>query len=90
MGKSRRKYNRKNRYLIPLKDNLVAELDIYGADLSNFANVEVEFNSTKDAILFTPPDWFGQEVTQNKRYSNASLAKYGLPSKNKILDLIFR
>ena len=66
---------------IPLKDNLVAELDIYGADLSNFANVEVEFNSTKDAILFTPPDWFGQEVTQNKRYSNASLAKYGLPLK---------
>ena len=71
----------KNRYLIPLKDDLIAELDIYGANLSNFANVEVEFNSTKDAILFTPPDWFGQEVTQNNRYSNASLAKYGLPSK---------
>ena len=74
----------KNRYLIPLKDDLIAELDIYGANLSNFANVEVEFNSTKDAILFTPPDWFGQEVTQNNRYSNASLAKYGLPSKKEI------
>lgn len=81
MAQSRRKCNRKNRYLIPLKDDLIAELDIYGANLSNFANVEVEFNSTKDAILFTPPDWFGQEVTQNNRYSNASLAKYGLPSK---------
>ncbi len=71
----------KKRYLIPLENHLTAELDIYGSNLSNFVNVEVEFSSTKAAILFTPPDWFGQEVTQDKRYSNASLAKYGLPSK---------
>lgn len=69
----------KTRYKIPLDNNLVAELDIYDGFLSGFANVEVEFSSTKEAILFDPPLWFGQEVTQNKSYSNASLSKFGIP-----------
>lgn len=69
----------KNRYKIPLDDNLMAELDIYEDKLKGFMNVEVEFLSTKQAILFDPPSWFGQEVTQNKEYSNASLAKFGIP-----------
>ncbi len=69
----------KNRYKIPLDDNLMAELDIYEDKLKGFMNVEVEFLSTKQAILFDPPSWFGQEVTQNKEYSNTSLAKFGIP-----------
>ena len=60
-------------------NNLIAELDIYDDFLKGFMNVEVEFSSTKEAILFDPPDWFGQEVTQNKKYSNASLSKFGIP-----------
>lgn len=69
----------KTRYRVPLDDNLIAELDIYEGFLEGFMNVEVEFSSTKEAILFNPPTWFGQEVTQNKEYSNASLAKFGKP-----------
>jgi CYTH domain-containing protein len=42
-------------------------------------NVEVEFPDEKTALLFTPPDWFGQEVTQDKRYTNGSLSKFGIP-----------
>ncbi len=72
----------KTRYIIPLNDDLKAELDIYGGFLSGFMNVEVEFPSTKSAIMFNPPDWFGQEVTQDRRYSNGSLAKFGIPVKN--------
>lgn len=72
----------KTRYIIPLANNLKAELDIYKGFLSGFMNVEVEFSSTQDAILFDSPDWFGQEVTQDHRYSNSSLAKFGKPSKN--------
>ncbi len=69
----------KRRYIIPLDNGLKAELDIYYEDLSGFVNVEVEFPDEKTAILFTPPDWFGQEVTQDKRYSNSSLSKFGIP-----------
>lgn len=72
----------KTRYIVPLNDNLKAELDIYKGTLSGFMNVEVEFSSTKEAILFDAPDWFGQEVTQDPRYSNSSLSKFGIPSKN--------
>lgn len=69
----------KKRYIIPLGENLKAELDVYYEDLSGFMNVEVEFDDEKTALLFTPPDWFGQEVTQDKRYTNASLSKFGIP-----------
>lgn len=69
----------KTRYIIPLEDGLKAELDIYDGDLSGFMNVEVEFPDDKGALLFTPPDWFGREVTQDKRYTNASLSKFGIP-----------
>lgn len=72
----------KTRYVIPLNDGLKAELDVYKGFLSGFMNVEVEFVSTKEAILFDIPNWFGQEVTQDPRYSNSSLAKFGIPSKN--------
>lgn len=69
----------KTRYIIPLDNNHNAELDIYKGFLSGFMNVEVEFLSTADAIMFNSPDWFGQEVTQNPRFSNSSLAKFGRP-----------
>lgn len=69
----------KKRFIIPLDENLNAELDIYEDNLKGFMNVEVEFPSTETALLFTPPEWFGKEVTQDRRYSNASLAKFGIP-----------
>lgn len=72
----------KTRYIIPLSNGLKAELDIYKGFLSGFMNVEVEFPSTKDAIMFDSPLWFGQEVTQDKRYSNSYLAKFCKPAKN--------
>ena len=72
----------KTRYVIPLNNGLKAELDVYKGFLSGFMNVEVEFPSTKEAILFDIPNWFGQEVTQDPRYSNSSLAKFGKPAKN--------
>ena len=29
---------------------------------------EIEFNSSEDAVLFTPPKWFGEEVTHDPQY----------------------
>ncbi len=42
--------------------------------------VEVEFGSIDESRRFRPPAWFGEEVTDNKRYKNNALALHGRPS----------
>ncbi|HOQ17442.1 MAG: CYTH domain-containing protein [Epulopiscium sp.] len=69
----------KSRYNIPLENNLVAELDVYHGDLEDLLTVEVEFESEKASEKFTPPDWFGKDVTHDNRYKNSNLAVYGIP-----------
>lgn len=71
----------KTRHLVPIQDNLIAELDIYKDDLEGFMNVEVEFDTIIDSHNFIPPDWFGEEVTENINYSNAYMSIYGIPVK---------
>lgn len=68
----------KSRYKIPLENSLVAELDIFKSDLSGLVLVEVEFKSIEEASNFTPPKWFGEDVTEDKRYHNSYISKYGL------------
>jgi CYTH domain-containing protein len=58
---------------------LVAEVDLYGGELTGLCTVEVEFDSEQDAAAFEPLDWFGREVTGDRRWSNAALARHGLP-----------
>ncbi|MBI2677116.1 MAG: adenylate cyclase [Candidatus Yanofskybacteria bacterium] len=55
-------------------------LDVFHKNLKGLILVEVEFNSEKEADAFVPLDWFGKEVTEDKRYSNQSLATHGLPA----------
>ncbi|MCL2703567.1 MAG: CYTH domain-containing protein [Defluviitaleaceae bacterium] len=69
----------KTRYKIPLDAGLTAELDIYYGDLQGLITVEVEFPTVKEAQSFIPPWWFGKEVTDDHRYANNNLAKYGKP-----------
>ena len=68
----------KTRYFIPLENDLTAELDIYDGSLSGLFTVEVEFESIKEAQSFTPPEWFGQDVSEDNRYKNSSLYIKGL------------
>ena len=65
----------KSRYKIPLKNNLIAELDIFKGDLESLKLVEVEFNSVEEADNFTPPEWFGEDVTTDGRYHNSYISK---------------
>lgn len=65
----------KTRFLIPIHDGLTAELDIFEGKFSGMLLVEVEFNSVEEANTFTPPDWFGEDVTNDKRYHNSYLSK---------------
>lgn len=68
----------KTRYLIPLGE-LTAELDRYEGELAGLTVAEVEFESEDDADGFEPPDWLGDEVTGDERYSNQRLATDGIP-----------
>ncbi len=57
----------------------VVELDVFAGDLDGLVMAEVEFTSTEEMTAFVPPVWFGREVTDDGRYTNASLALHGLP-----------
>ncbi|MBO5357280.1 MAG: adenylate cyclase [Clostridia bacterium] len=63
----------KTRYFIPL-DSYVAELDIYEGKNKGLLTVEVEFPSYEEAVRFTPPSWFGEDITEKLEYQNKNLA----------------
>ena len=65
---------RKKRYLIPLDKGLTAELDIFEADLAPLTLVEVEFDSLEEAMAYEAPDWFGEDVSSDRRYKNSFMA----------------
>jgi adenylate cyclase len=69
----------KQRHRVALDDGLVAELDLFAGDLAGRRIVEVEFPDDPTADTFEPPAWFGREVTDDTRYTNASLARHGWP-----------
>ena len=69
---------KKTRHRVELDDG-VAELDVYGGKLEGLLVVEVEFDSEEQAGSFTPPDWFGDEITEDSRFRNAALAKAEKP-----------
>lgn len=87
----------KTRYIIPLADGHIAELDVFHGPLEGLRFVEVEFQDEEDADLFVPPEWFGQNVSGDKRYSNSfcqrrqgwkRFCKYKVnPNEDKIMRL---
>ena len=50
------------------------ELDLYKNELAGLSVAEVEFKTKKQAAKFSPPQWFGKEITGKRKYSNAQLA----------------
>ncbi len=71
----------KTRYEVPVEGNLVAEIDLYAGELDGLCTVEVEFESEAAARAFTAPDWFGRDVTDERGWSNAALAREGRPDR---------
>lgn len=71
----------KTRYLIPCPPYTV-ELDVFAGELFPLVVAEVEFPSVEEAEAFSPPDWFGREVTYDKSYSNANMTVNGRPELN--------
>lgn len=66
----------KTRYIYPLKNNLFAEIDIFEKPFKDICIVEVEFSSLEEVQNFTPPDWFGQDITNNIKFTNAYLSNF--------------
>lgn len=65
----------KKRYVIPIEDGLQAELDIFEGKLEGLCFLEVEFPDIASAEGFIAPDWFGEDVSKDKRYGNSYLSK---------------
>ncbi|MDQ6625577.1 MAG: CYTH domain-containing protein [Verrucomicrobiota bacterium] len=63
----------KTRYNVPLGD-CVVEIDIYSGRHEGLVVAEVEFDDEQSALAFQPPDWLGDDVTHDSRYSNQLLA----------------
>ncbi len=55
------------------------ELDIYAGSLTDLMVMEVEFDSEEDAKRFHPPSFVKREITEDRRYKNSVLAKFGKP-----------
>ena len=72
-GKTDGKIITKKRVLIPYGKHTI-ELDIFDEPFSDLIIAEVEFESVKEADDFTPPEWFLEDVTGKREYTNAFLA----------------
>lgn len=64
----------KRRYLIPY-DKYTIELDIFKGAFEGLIYAEVEFDTLEEANSFTPPSWFGTDVTESPEYTNSYLSK---------------
>ena len=66
----------KRRYLIPIDGTgLTIELDIFEGQYEGLMLAEVEFPSEEEANAFTPPAWFGEDVTDSGLYQNSRLSE---------------
>lgn len=64
------------------QDVFKIEIDVYEGEHSGLLIAEVEFPTAEASELFSPPQWFGPEVTEDKRYKNKNLATRGLPQNS--------
>lgn len=65
---------RKTRYKIPYQ-GFIIELDIFHDEYDGLILAEVEFESVLQSENFEPPSWFGENVSDDRRYSNRVLSE---------------
>ena len=73
LSKSDGKVITKQRYRIPF-GRFTIELDVFSGEYTGLIIAEVEFESLEEAKQFTPPDWFGEDVSENPAYHNSVMA----------------
>lgn len=75
----------KVRYRIPDASGLTIELDVFKGLFTGLLLAEVEFPDLETANQYTPPTWFGPEVTHTNTYHNSTLSTL---SEKEIQELI--
>ena len=68
-------------FLPPSSPSLTAELDLFSGELAGLVILEVEFPSVEAAVSFTPPAWFGRDVTEDPAYHNSAISRGADPRK---------
>ena len=66
---------KKDRYKIPIDNNLTVELDVFHGNLEGLVFAEVEFPNLEAAESFNKPEWLGKDLCFDKRFDNTSLSK---------------
>lgn len=66
----------KTRYIIPEKEQLKIELDIFHGAHQGLILAEVEFPDEQTALQYQPPAWFGEDVTFSPQYHNSYLSQH--------------
>jgi adenylate cyclase len=69
----------KTRYQIDYEGQKI-ELNVFRGGLEGLVLAEVEFAPREKSEEFKPPDWLGEEVAEDARYKNQSLAQRGAPN----------
>lgn len=64
----------KTRYIIPIENDLMIELDLFTKP-QKLALAEVEFPSEEAANKFQMPLWFREDVTDDVRYHNSNMSQ---------------
>ncbi|MDO5382687.1 MAG: CYTH domain-containing protein [Eubacteriales bacterium] len=65
----------KKRYEIPDNTGHTIELDIFEDVFEGTVFAEVEFESIEDANSYIKPDWFTEDVTDNREYHNSNMSQ---------------
>ncbi len=68
----------KTRYYIPFANHTV-ELDVFEGVLQGLVVAEIEYSDEEDARTTPVPEWFGKEVSFDRRYRNSSLSVMSEP-----------
>lgn len=56
-----------------LSDDPVTHLRIYHGKFDGLRRIEVSFHSEEEATSYSPPDWFGKEITNTPLWRDNSL-----------------
>ena len=79
----------KIRYRIPDGQGYTIELDVFKGVYEGFVMAEVEFPDIESADAYCPPEWFGEEVTMDKRFHNSTLSTNTMEEVRKFMDLFY-
>jgi len=60
-------------------DGQIVAIDVFEGDLEGLAYMEIEFANQTESDAYGDPSWVIKDVTDDIRYKNGYLARYGIP-----------